>query len=120
MHLADTEARAQARAEEGLMSYFKTIAEMRSQYIEWLTRRGVQLPVRLGRSGAGQPVTYETVCARHAVIGDSTGAIRALRNLAEQTGATHFLTWFNIGNVPHAWVVESMQQFAREVMPSFC
>ncbi len=116
MHLAKTTAEAKARAEEGIMSYFKTIADMRSDYIDWLTRRGVELPVRLGRSGAGLPVTYETVCGQHAVVGDSSFALEKLRELVEKTGATHFLTWHNIGSVPHPLVKESMERFAREVM----
>jgi alkanesulfonate monooxygenase SsuD/methylene tetrahydromethanopterin reductase-like flavin-dependent oxidoreductase (luciferase family) len=119
MHLAKTTAEAKARAEEGIMSYFKIIADMRSGYIDWLTRRGVELPVRLGKSGAGLPVTYETVCRQHAVVGDSDRAIMALRDLAKKTGAAHFLVWMNIGNVPHALVVESMRQFAAEVMVKF-
>ena len=119
LHLARTIAEAKERAEEGIMTYFKTIAEMRSQYIDWLTRRGVELPVRLMRSGAGQPVTYGTVCSQHAVIGDSKFAITTLRALAEKTGAAHFLIWMNIGAVPHELVLESMEQFAREVMPAF-
>jgi alkanesulfonate monooxygenase SsuD/methylene tetrahydromethanopterin reductase-like flavin-dependent oxidoreductase (luciferase family) len=119
MHLAKTTAEAKARAEEGIMSYFKIIADMRSGYIDWLTRRGVELPVRLGRSGAGLPVTYETVCDQHAVVGDSHHAIMALQELAKRTGAAHFLVWMNIGSVPHALVVESMRQFAAEVLPKF-
>jgi hypothetical protein len=101
------------------MSYFKTIADMRSEYVDWLTRRGVELPARLGKSGAGQPVTYETVCARHAVVGDSHFAAGALRELAAKHAATHFLVWMNIGSVPHALVLESMRRFAEEVMPQF-
>ena len=50
MHLAKTTAHAKARAEEGIMSYFKIIADMRSGYIDWLTRRGVELPARLGKT----------------------------------------------------------------------
>lgn len=117
MHLAKTTAGAKARAEPGIMSYFKIIADMRSDYIDWLTRRGVELPVRLGRSGAGLPVGYETVCGQHAVVGDSSFAVEKLRELMEKTGATHFLTWHNIGTVPHPVVKESMEQFAREVIP---
>jgi alkanesulfonate monooxygenase SsuD/methylene tetrahydromethanopterin reductase-like flavin-dependent oxidoreductase (luciferase family) len=117
MHLARTTAGAKARAEQGIMSYFKTIADMRSDYIAWLTQRGVELPVRLGRSGAGLPVNYETVWGQHAVVGDSSFAREKLRQLVEKTGATHFLTWHNIGSVPHPLVKESMEQFAREVIP---
>jgi alkanesulfonate monooxygenase SsuD/methylene tetrahydromethanopterin reductase-like flavin-dependent oxidoreductase (luciferase family) len=63
-------------------------------------------------------VSFETICERHAVIGDSATAIETLNNLAQKTGATQLLTWFNIGTVPHALVKESMEQFAAEVMPN--
>ena len=62
-------------------------------------------------------MNFETICSKHAVIGDSESTLQALRNLSQTTGATHFLTWFNIGSVPHALVKESMEQFATEVMP---
>jgi alkanesulfonate monooxygenase SsuD/methylene tetrahydromethanopterin reductase-like flavin-dependent oxidoreductase (luciferase family) len=105
MHLAETMAQARSRAQAGIMSYFKTIGDMRSQYIDWLTRRGAELPAR------------DTICAQHAVVGDSEFAVKMLRELAAGTGATHFLVWMNIGSVPHALVLESMRQFAEEVMP---
>ncbi|MGH7812268.1 MAG: LLM class flavin-dependent oxidoreductase [Candidatus Binatia bacterium] len=116
MHVARTTAEAKARAEEGVMSYFKTILDMRLDYTEWLTRRGVELPARL-RTAAGAMVSFDTVCEKHAVIGDSTSVIDKIKDLRHKTGATHLLTWFNIGTVPHAQVEESMQQFAEEVMP---
>ena len=116
MHLAPTTAEAKARSEAGIMSYFKTIADMRVDYTEWLTRRGDELPARL-KTAAGAIVNFETICARHAVVGDSKATVQALKELSQKTGATHFLTWHNIGSVPHAVVKESMEQFAREVMP---
>lgn len=119
MHLARTTEEARARSEAGIMSYFKTIADMRSDYIDWLTRRGAELPTRLHQSAAGQPVTYETVCAQHAVVGNSGFAVQALRELERTTGATQILVWMNIGAVPHRLVIESMEQFAAEVMPNF-
>ena len=116
MHLAPRVAEAKARSEAGIMSYFKTIADMRVDYTEWLTRRGDQLPARL-RTAAGAIVNFETICSRHAVVGDSEATVQALKDLSQKTGATHFLTWHNIGSVPHSLVKESMEQFAREVMP---
>src|SRR5918996_1948791 len=71
MHLAETTSQARSRAQTGIMSYFKTIADMRSEYIDWLTRRGEELPARLAKTAAGQPVAYETIWAQHAVVGDS-------------------------------------------------
>src|SRR5688500_5524708 len=73
MHLASTTAQAKARSEAGIMSYFKTITDMRIDYTAWLTRRGVELPTRL-RTAAGAQVAFETVCEKHAVIGDSNVA----------------------------------------------
>jgi alkanesulfonate monooxygenase SsuD/methylene tetrahydromethanopterin reductase-like flavin-dependent oxidoreductase (luciferase family) len=116
MHLAATTAEAKARSEAGVMSYFKTILDLRLDYTDWLNRRGVELPARL-RTAAGSMVEFDTVCEQHAVIGDSNLAVAKLNELTQQTGATHLLTWFNIGTVPHAAVKASMEQFAAEVMP---
>lgn len=116
IHLAPTTAQAKARSQAGIMSYFKIISDMRADYTAWLTRRGVELPARL-RSAAGAQVSFETVCARHAVVGDSQLALARIKELVGQTGATQVLAWFNIGTVPHAAVKEAMAQFASEVVP---
>jgi alkanesulfonate monooxygenase SsuD/methylene tetrahydromethanopterin reductase-like flavin-dependent oxidoreductase (luciferase family) len=116
LHLAKTTAAARARAQAGIMSYFKTILDMRVDYTDWLNRRGVELPARL-RTAAGAEVSYDTVCERHAVVGDSSLALQMLRQLREKTEASHFLAWMNIGSMPHALIKESMEQFAAEVMP---
>jgi len=118
MHLAATTHEARARSEAGVMSYFKTILDMRLDYTDWLTRRGVELPSRL-RTAAGAQVAFETVCEKHAVIGDSNLAVEKIKDLKQQTGASNILTWFNIGTVPHAAVKAGMEQFAKEVMPEF-
>ena len=116
MHLASSTDEAKARSQSGVMRYFDTIRDLRLDYTDWLTRRGVELPARL-RTAAGAQVAFETVCEKHAVIGDSNLAIEKLKALAQRTGATHLLTWFNIGTVPHAAVKASMEQFAAEIMP---
>jgi alkanesulfonate monooxygenase SsuD/methylene tetrahydromethanopterin reductase-like flavin-dependent oxidoreductase (luciferase family) len=116
IHIAETTSEARARAETGMMSYFKIIADMRSDYVDWLTRRGAELPARL-KTTAGPSMGFDTVCARHAVVADSESAVQTLRDLSHKTGAAHFLLWFNIGSVPHPMVMESMEQFASEVMP---
>ena len=116
MHLASTTAEAKARSEAGVMSYFKTILDMRIDYTDWLTQRGVELPTRL-RTAAGAQVAFETVCDKHAVIGDANLAIDKIKKLTGQTGAAHVLAWFNIGTVPHPLVMESMERFTKDVMP---
>ncbi len=116
MHLAATTAEAKSRAEAGVMSYFKTILDLRLDYTDWLTRRGVELPSRL-RTAAGTMVGFDTVCEKHAVIGDANLAVEKLKELTQKTGATNLLTWFNIGTVPHPLVKESMERFIKDVMP---
>ena len=116
MHLAATTAEAKSRAEAGVMSYFKTILDLRLDYTDWLTRRGVELPSRL-RTAAGTMVGFDTVCEKHAVIGDANLAVEKLKKLTQKTGATNLLTWFNIGTVPHPLVKESMERFIKDVMP---
>jgi alkanesulfonate monooxygenase SsuD/methylene tetrahydromethanopterin reductase-like flavin-dependent oxidoreductase (luciferase family) len=116
MHLARTTAEARARSEAGVMSYFKTILDLRLDYTEWLNQRGVELPARL-RTAAGAMVGFDTVCEKHAVISDSAFAVERLKELTQRTGATNLLTWFNIGTVPHAAVKASMEQFASDVLP---
>ncbi|MGH7796139.1 MAG: LLM class flavin-dependent oxidoreductase [Candidatus Binatia bacterium] len=116
MHLAATTAEAKARSAAGVMSYFKTILDLRLDYTEWLNRRGVELPARL-RTAAGSMVEFDTVCEKHAVIGDSAMAIEKIKELTQTTGATNLLAWFNIGTVPHVLVKDSMERFTEEVMP---
>src|SRR6476620_7169185 len=107
MHVAQTTAEAKSRAESGVMSYFKTISDMRLDYTDWLTRRGVELPTRL-RTAAGTMVGFDTVCGKHAVIGDANLAVEKLKKLTQKTGATNLLTWFNLGTVPQPLVKEWM------------
>ena len=117
MHLAKTIEEARQRAADGIMSYYTIIGEVRSSYIDWLTRRGSPLPARLLKTATGEGLTFERVCAEHAVVGDSDMAVAGLQLLADKTRAGHILAWMNIGSTPHKFVLESMEQLAREVMP---
>ncbi len=117
MHVAESVREAQKRAESGIMSYYQTIGDMRRDYLEWIGEKGFAMPGRLGKTASGEGLTFEKVSAEHAVVGDSDAAAAALQQLADETGASHMLAWMNIGSVPHKFVRESMERFAREVMP---
>ncbi|MEK7782979.1 MAG: LLM class flavin-dependent oxidoreductase [Candidatus Binatota bacterium] len=117
MHLAETTGKARDRAQDGIMSYYRTIADMRSDYIQWLNGQGIDLPGRLGKTATGEGLTFERVCSEHAVVGDSDTALAALKQLINETGATHILAWMNMGSARHDLVLESMKQFARDLMP---
>jgi alkanesulfonate monooxygenase SsuD/methylene tetrahydromethanopterin reductase-like flavin-dependent oxidoreductase (luciferase family) len=116
MHLAADTSEARERARDGVMGYYRTIADMRAGYIDWLQSRGESLPPRLLKTATGE-LTFERVCEEHAVIGDAASAVPALKDWMGQTGARHLLAWINIGSVPHRFVVESMERFARDVRP---
>jgi alkanesulfonate monooxygenase SsuD/methylene tetrahydromethanopterin reductase-like flavin-dependent oxidoreductase (luciferase family) len=116
MHIAATTSEARDRARDGVMGYYRTIADMRAGYIDWLQSRGEPLPPRLLKTATGE-LTFERVCEEHAVIGDAASAVPALKDWLGQTGASHLLAWINIGSVPHRFVVESMERFARDVRP---
>lgn len=116
MHLAGSVKEAETRAREGIMSYYRTIGEMRSSYIDWLNGRGSPLPPRLLKTATGD-LTFDRICAEHAVIGDADSVAAALSDLAGKTRAAHILAWMNIGSMPHNLVLESMERFARDVLP---
>lgn len=117
MHLAETTGKARDRAQDGIMSYYRTIKDMRSDYIQWLNGQGIELPSRLGKTATGEGLTFERVCSEHAVVSDSDTALAALKQLINETGATHILAWMNMGSARHDLVLESMKQFARDLMP---
>jgi alkanesulfonate monooxygenase SsuD/methylene tetrahydromethanopterin reductase-like flavin-dependent oxidoreductase (luciferase family) len=116
MHIAATTTEARQRARDGVMGYYRIIGDMRAGYIDWLQSRGEPLPPRLLKTATGE-LTFERVCEEHAVIGDAASSVAALNGWMRETGASHLLAWMNIGSVPHRFVVESMERFAREVMP---
>lgn len=117
MHLAQSVEEARRRAESGIMSYYQTIGDMRRDYLAWIREKGFAMPGRLGKTASAEGLTFEKVCTEHSIVGDSDTAAAALRQLADETGATHLLAWMNVGSVPHRFVCESMEQFARDVMP---
>jgi alkanesulfonate monooxygenase SsuD/methylene tetrahydromethanopterin reductase-like flavin-dependent oxidoreductase (luciferase family) len=116
MHIAATTSEARERARDGVMGYYRIIGDMRAGYIDWLQSRGEPLPPRLLKTATGE-LTFERVCEEHAVIADAASSVAALKDWMGQTGASHLLAWMNIGSVPHRFVVESMERFARDVMP---
>ena len=113
VHVAQTTEQVRDEARDGFMEYFRVNARIREEYVAWRERQGrggVTLPER-------QSTTYERLYAEAAVIGDPPTAVQALRRLVADTGATRLLCWMNMGSIPHAAVLRSMEQFAREVMP---
>jgi alkanesulfonate monooxygenase SsuD/methylene tetrahydromethanopterin reductase-like flavin-dependent oxidoreductase (luciferase family) len=113
VHVAQTTEQARDEARDGFMEYFRVNARIREGYVAWRERQGrggVTLPER-------QSTSYERLYAEAAVIGDPPTAVAALRRLVADTGATRLLCWMNMGSIPHAAVLRSLDLFARDVAP---
>ena len=117
IHLADSQEEARRQGRQGIMDYYRVIAKTRNEYREWLTRRGLDGAKRLPPvpwEGMG----FEEICAEHAILNDPEGAVAELEALLDDTQATHLLCWMNIGSMTHDLVLQSMEKFARDVMPA--
>jgi alkanesulfonate monooxygenase SsuD/methylene tetrahydromethanopterin reductase-like flavin-dependent oxidoreductase (luciferase family) len=115
VHLAETTDKAREQARDGFMDYYRVIRETRQNYQTWLASRGVDASQRL-RPAPWEGMTFERMCAEHAIIGDSNMAAEEIRRLSQETGATHFLSWMNMGSIPHRLVLDSMQRYTRDVI----
>ncbi len=116
VHVAESTDKAMEQARSGFMDYYRVIRQTRNDYRQWLTRQGIDASQKI-RPVPWEGMTFERMCAEHAVIGDPSSAAKEIRQLAEKTGATHFLCWMNMGSIPHDLVIRSMERFARNVMP---
>jgi alkanesulfonate monooxygenase SsuD/methylene tetrahydromethanopterin reductase-like flavin-dependent oxidoreductase (luciferase family) len=112
VHVAPTTAQAQEQARDGFMDYFRVIGDVRADYIAWLARQGKESPL-----GMRDPITFEHLCDEGAIVCDPPTAVAKLQRFIAETGAARILCWMNMGRIPHARVLESMDLFAREVAP---
>jgi hypothetical protein len=53
------------------------------------------------------------------VIGTADECIHQLRRIQNGLGCDYFSASFWFGSMPHDMVMESMERFARDVMPAF-
>lgn len=119
MHLAATEAEAKERTKDAFGWYFDKI-------------------MGLVPHGAKVPATYEAyadmAAAYHeaggfpveqlqemgvVILGDAAAATRRIAEVRDDVGINRISCWFRIGGLSHDKVMDSMEIFAREVMPQF-
>ena len=110
VHVAATTARAREEARAGFLDYYRVIHQLQADYLQWPERQGTEGPPRSAR----QPMTFERLCAEAAILADPSTAVVELRRLIQETGATQILCWMNMGSIPHALVLRSMERFAHE------
>ena len=116
LHVAETSKKAREQAESGFMDYYRVIQKTRNDYRQWLEKRGIDASQRI-RPVPWEGMTFERMCAEHAVIGDTETSAAEIQRLKDETGATQILCWMNMGSISYGLVRSSMEIFAREVMP---
>ncbi len=114
VHVAETTALARERARDGFMDYYRVIVEMRADYVRWTEQRGLDASALTTRD----IMTFERLYTDNGVLADPPTAVAQIRALVAETGATRILCWMNMGSIPHAAVLDSMQRFAAEVAPA--
>lgn len=117
LYIAETREDARKKAQQGIMDYYRVISKTRSDYRNWLTQRGFDGAKRLPPV-PWEGMSFEEVCAEHAILNDPAGSLDELNALLDDTQATHLLCWMNIGSMTHDLVLQSMERFARFVVPA--
>ncbi len=105
IHIAETDAKAEETARRAYEIWFNSVAE--------LYRRYGTLPLHF-------PGTYDQAVAREvAVVGAPETVRRKLERIIAATEINYVMGRFFFGDMPVERVINSVNLFAREVMPAF-
>jgi alkanesulfonate monooxygenase SsuD/methylene tetrahydromethanopterin reductase-like flavin-dependent oxidoreductase (luciferase family) len=105
IHIAESDAKAEATARQAYEIWFNSVAE--------LYRRYGTLPLHF-------PATYDQAVAREvALIGSPETVRKKLERITAETGINYVMGRFAFGDMPLERVMNSVDLFAREVMPAF-
>ena len=117
IHVAPTDAQAQAEARDAEMWYQDALRRFlipeHIDRVHPLLQPGFRtLSERMGK------ITWEQLVAETLAIGSPDTVVAKLEEM-QQLGVGEVLCWMNFGGLPQAQVRRSMELFAREVMPRF-
>jgi alkanesulfonate monooxygenase SsuD/methylene tetrahydromethanopterin reductase-like flavin-dependent oxidoreductase (luciferase family) len=132
--VAATAARYRARAAaagrsaaglELLLNRFVLVAEtcaeaeriMRGPFLRFLVERAPDLRDYLTRTFGPAGLDFDFLAREVCIFGDAERCASRLLALHREAGIDHFLCTFNLIKLDHRVCVESMERFAREVMP---
>jgi luciferase family oxidoreductase group 1 len=111
VYVTDNAADARAAAEEARWNMRVTLS-LRNKYERVENGRAIPMPM------PNEPDT-DDLLDRFLVIGTPDTVIRQITRLKDMVGITHFNCSFWFGDLEHPRVMQSMQLFAKEVMPAF-
>jgi alkanesulfonate monooxygenase SsuD/methylene tetrahydromethanopterin reductase-like flavin-dependent oxidoreductase (luciferase family) len=117
IHVAPTDAQAQAEAKDAEMWYQEALRRFLIpediDRVHPLLQPGFRTAAeRLGR------ITWEQLMAETLAVGSPDTVTRKIEEM-QRLGVGEVLCWMNFGGLPQAQVRRSMELFAREVMPRF-
>lgn len=90
---------------------------MRDAFLEFLERRAPDLRGFLARAYGAAGLDYEFLAREICIFGDAAHCAERLLELRRRAAVDHVLCTFNLITLDHHLCVESMERFAREVMP---
>lgn len=90
---------------------------MREPFLAFLETRAPDLRAYLLKKFGPRGGTFDFLASEVCIFGGPDHCVARLRELGELTGARHILGTFNFITLAHDVCVESMNRFAREVMP---
>lgn len=64
-------------------------------------------------------IKYDDVYHQGANFRTASEAIAKIKQLRDEAGVNHYIGWFNIGGMDRDLVFQSMERFAKDVMPAF-
>ena len=123
-HVARTDAEAQATLGEAEEYFYRVLADA-SSHAGQLVISGTKYyatdearEFRKRRGTTHRELTIQDRVARNTVLcGSPDTVVRQIQEVVATTGAGALNVNFKIGNISHDKVVESMNLFAREVLP---
>lgn len=119
IHLAETEELAKDRTRDAFGWYFDKVMD--------LVPHGAKVP-KTYEAYAEMAAAYEQAGGFPieqlqemgvVVLGDAEHAVRRIEEVRDDAGINRISCWFRIGGLEHRKVMDSMDIFAREVMPRF-
>jgi alkanesulfonate monooxygenase SsuD/methylene tetrahydromethanopterin reductase-like flavin-dependent oxidoreductase (luciferase family) len=123
--LARSAARYSPSGADLLVNRFVFVAEsnaaahrlMHGAFREFLETRAPDLRGFLARTYGAAGLDYDFLAREICIFGDADHCAARLLELRRRTGIEHVLCTFNLITLDHQHCVESMERFARDVMP---
>ncbi len=116
IYVAETDAVAQAEAEQSIMQFYRTLGQ---QLERTATRPGVRASEqRVGRGQALQTIQYEDALRDKVLVGAPASVLARLRALTRTLGLNGVLAEVNCGGlIPHDKVMRSLRLMGEGVAP---